>query len=282
MRPTSEKDDVHDRDSAYPEANDPSPSPWAEVPAQREPDHDGQLYVGAAHPDTEVTPEDAEHHEPVAVDESGEPVDRTPDHEAHDVSTDRPDAIETAHEDRHDDRPAPVEFEPIPISTDRDDTAHAGAAHHGDPHDVAPHDVAAHDVATDATDDELGADEPFGDERAVHGEPAVTPDDAPAVSPVAQAAELKPGDVALAPVAFLTDDKVQDLRQRWREAQLGFIDDPRQAAEDVRSLVNEAIDAVTAALAGKRDELGESGDDTEQYRVTVQRCRALFDRLLNL
>jgi len=60
MRPTSETDNVHDRHSGYPEANDPSPSPWAEAPAQREPDHDGQLYVGAAHPDTEVTPEEAE------------------------------------------------------------------------------------------------------------------------------------------------------------------------------------------------------------------------------
>ena len=61
------------------------------------------------------------------------------------------------------------------------------------------------------------------------------------------------------------------------------MDDPRQAAEDVRSLVNEAIDTVTASLASQRDALGtELGDDTEQYRATVRRCRALFDRLLNL
>jgi hypothetical protein len=86
--------------------------------------------------------------------------------------------------------------------------------------------------------------------------PATTPADAPAESPAPAAAELKPGDVAVAPVAFLTDDKVQDLRQRWREAQFGFVDDPRQAAEDVRSLVNEAIDTVTASLAGQRDALG--------------------------
>jgi hypothetical protein len=329
MRPTSETDNVHDRHSGYPEANDPSPSPWAEAPAQREPDHDGQLYVGAAHPDTEVTPEEAEHHEPVPVDESGEPVDRARDDEDHDVSTDRPDAIETAHEDRHDDRAAPVEFEPIPISTDRDDTAHdadaahdetahdVDAAHHETAHDVdAAHDVDSHDVDSHdvAAHDELAADE-----RAAHGEPAqvvpvvadrhdhagptadldhdgvadrletpadapaTTPADAPAESPAPAAAELKPGDVAVAPVAFLTDDKVQDLRQRWREAQFGFVDDPRQAAEDVRSLVNEAIDTVTASLAGQRDALGtELGDDTEQYRATVRRCRALFDRLLNL
>jgi hypothetical protein len=138
------------------------------------------------------------------------------------------------------------------------------------------HDHAAPTAALDPhADVDQGAETPAD-------APAATPDDAPVVSPVPETAELKPGDVAVAPVAFLTDDKVQDLRHRWREAQFGFVDDPRQAAEDVRSLVNEAIDTVTAALAGQRDQLGESGDDTEQYRVTVQRCRALFDRLLNL
>ena len=183
-------------------------------------------------------------------------------------------------------------------------------------HDVDSHDVAAHD---ELAADERAADERAADERAAHGEPAqvvpvvadrhdhagptadldhdgvadrletpadapaTTPADAPAESPAPAAAELKPGDVAVAPVAFLTDDKVQDLRQRWREAQFGFVDDPRQAAEDVRSLVNEAIDTVTASLASQRDALGtELGDDTEQYRATVRRCRALFDRLLNL
>jgi hypothetical protein len=298
MRPTSETDNVHDRHSGYPEANDPSPSPWAEAPAQREPDHDGQLYVGAAHPDTDPTSEEAAHHEPVPVDESGEPVDRTPDERAHDLSTDRPDAVETA----HDDRSAPVEFEPIPISAERDDVARDETAHDEDAthdavhdethHDETHHDETRHDVAAH---DELAADEPAQvvpvvadrddrreptadlDHDGVADERAETPADAPAT------AELKPGDVAVAPVAFLTDDKVQDLRHRWREAQFGFVDDPRQAAEDVRSLVNEAIDTVTAALAGQRDALGtELGDDTEQYRATVRRSRALFDRLLNL
>jgi hypothetical protein len=315
MRPTSEKDNVHDRDIAYPEANDPSPSPWAEAPAQREPDHDGQLYVGAAHPDSDPTPEEAEHHEPVAVDESGEPVDRTPDEEAHDASADRPDAIETA----HDDRPAgfePVEFEPIPISTNRDEVAHDETAYDETAHDEtahetahdedAPHDETHHDVAAlDETHHDAAAhDELAADERDTPGEPAqvvpVVADrddrpeptadldhdgaaDEPAVTPAAAPTELKPGDVAVAPVAFLGDDTAQDLRQRWREAQFGFVDDPRQAAEDVRALVNEAIDTVTAALASQRDALGtELGEDTEQYRATVRRCRALFDRLLNL
>jgi hypothetical protein len=82
---------------------------------------------------------------------------------------------------------------------------------------------------------------------------------------------------------FLADEAVQDLRQRWRDAQLGFVDDPRQAAEDVRSLVNEAIDKVVASLESQRNELGAATDaDTEQYRVTVRRCREFFDRLLSL
>jgi hypothetical protein len=98
------------------------------------------------------------------------------------------------------------------------------------------------------------------------------------------AAELKPGDVPVTPVAgFLAADAAQGLRDRWREAQLGFVDDPRKAVEDVKALVSEAVDQFTAALSAQRDELdAAAGEDTEQYRVAVQRYRTFFDRLLDL
>jgi hypothetical protein len=269
MRPTSDSDsDVRDapRGTFHPEANDPSPSPWAEVPGQREPDHDGQLYVGAAHPDTDVAPDEAARHEPVPVDESGEPVDRADDETAHDETADEPDAYDEP--DAHDEPDEPDE----PDAHDQHDEPDAHDQHdepdafdQPDESDVPAHDEPAPVVAV-----------PF--DRDETAEPAAEP------TPDGAASELKPGDVPVAPVtAFLDETVAQDLRQRWREAQFGFVDDPQKAAEDVRNLVNEAIDTVTAALSSQRDTLGgAAGGDTEHYRVTVQRCRALFDRLLNL
>jgi hypothetical protein len=273
---TTDRDDP-DAVRHYPESEDPNPGPWAEapahlrddetdnpVPAQREPDHDGQLYVGAAHPDAPLTDDEAEHHEPVAVDDSGDPVDRTTG-DTTDATAQHDNLSDLNERFAHDPEPG----EPSPV-----------VAAHGVAEPVDTDDRA--EPAADLDHDGV-ADHPAGEPPAEGEPPAATAADEPvAGEPVAT--ELKPGDLPVAAaVGFLSDDAVQDLRQRWREAQLGFVDDPRQAAEDVRQLVNEAIEAVTTALRGQGDELGEAGgSDTEQYRVTVQRCRALFDRLLTL
>jgi hypothetical protein len=122
----------------------------------------------------------------------------------------------------------------------------------------------------------------------VTAEPGVAESEDLVAVPVAAADEpagdLKPGDVPVAPVAgFLTADAAQGLRDRWREAQLGFVDDPRKAVDDVKALVTEAVDQFTSALSAQRDELdAAAGEDTEQYRVAVRRYRAFFDRLLDL
>jgi hypothetical protein len=51
----------------------------------------------------------------------------------------------------------------------------------------------------------------------------------------------------------------------------------------VKALVSEAVDQFTAALSAQRDDLdAAAGEDTEQYRVAVQRYRTFFDRLLDL
>jgi hypothetical protein len=109
--------------------------------------------------------------------------------------------------------------------------------------------------------------------------------------PVGEAApattELMPGDVPAEPVAaLLADDATQGFRNRWRDVQLRFVDDPRAAAGEAQGLVEEAIESLAAALAAQKDDLGgwqngESGD-TEQLRVVVRRYRDFLDRLLGL
>jgi len=102
---------------------------------------------------------------------------------------------------------------------------------------------------------------------------------------VQDATELKPGDVEAEPVVTLMSaDAAQGFRDRWRDVQLRFVDDPRAAAGEAQSLAEEAVDAMVSALTNHKNELGswqsaEAGD-TEQLRVVVRRYRDLIDRLL--
>jgi hypothetical protein len=106
------------------------------------------------------------------------------------------------------------------------------------------------------------------------------------VAPPAELAELKPGEAETAQVgAFWDDDARQELRDRWRELQLGFVDDPSAAVGEAQTLVDEAIDRYTAALSARRHDLdgwrsaGRAGD-TEVLRVALRGYRDFLDRLL--
>ncbi len=95
-----------------------------------------------------------------------------------------------------------------------------------------------------------------------------------AAEPQAAAAEAGSGPLFTDPDGF---------RNRWREVQLRFVDDPRDAADEAASLVDEAVDALTAALRQQRARLGETeATDTEQLRLRIRAYRDFLDRLLAL
>jgi hypothetical protein len=91
--------------------------------------------------------------------------------------------------------------------------------------------------------------------------------------------------------ALLPGAETDRLRIRWREVQLGFVDDPRRAVDDAAELVSLAADRVASLL---RDQVGAlnddrpSGDadgsepDTEGLRTLMQRYHALLDRMLGV
>ncbi|MFB9239259.1 hypothetical protein ACFFWC_27630 [Plantactinospora siamensis] len=98
---------------------------------------------------------------------------------------------------------------------------------------------------------------------------------------------LLPGAVPTEPVtALFGADRATDFRNRWRDVQLRFVDDPKSAVGDAQGLVEEAIEALAAALASQKDELSSwrQGDshDTEQLRVLVRRYRDFLDRVVDL
>ncbi|GIJ46429.1 hypothetical protein Val02_33150 [Virgisporangium aliadipatigenens] len=188
-------------------------------------------------------------------------LDTSVGHSATATDTDRPTGYHDSAAD--DDRPSTVDSDADSGATghpdDHDDTT---ATHHDEEEPVilpAPVDDKAHDTA-----DDDGHDEPTAD-------------------------ELKPGDAEVAPVpTFWAATDTDGYRDRWREAQLRFVDDPQGAADEIRGLVGEAAEAVARALAEQRRDLdawsgeGDGPRDTEQLRVVIQRYRTFFDRLLKL
>ncbi|MEV1331948.1 hypothetical protein AB0J20_20505 [Micromonospora costi] len=90
--------------------------------------------------------------------------------------------------------------------------------------------------------------------------------------------------VAAEPASLFDSSTAQSFRDRWRDVQLRFVDDPRAAAGDAEALVEEAIEALSAALAAQKTTLGgwqEAGSsDTEELRMAVRRYRDFLDRVL--
>jgi hypothetical protein len=97
--------------------------------------------------------------------------------------------------------------------------------------------------------------------------------------------ELRPGEMTAEPVGALWNSRTaNDLRIRWQELQLRFVDDPRGVVTEAQSLVGEAVQSLTDSLTDQQRELdgwASGGDgDTEQLRTALQRYRDFFDRML--
>ena len=145
--------------------------------------------------------------------------------------------------------------------------------------DLSAADVAEPGLGTPAfdTDDDVPA--------TAEAVAVATPGAETAEAPVDTPADLVPGGVTTEPgPGGWSDEDGQAYRDRWRDVQLRFVDDPRGAAAEAGTLVGEAVDAFTAELARQRQELDSwqstEGDDTEIFRVAVRRYRDLLDKII--
>jgi hypothetical protein len=89
------------------------------------------------------------------------------------------------------------------------------------------------------------------------------------------------------PIALLSEDEVSDFQSCWNAIQTGFVDEPRSAVEDADGLVAEIMGRLTDIFAEElvclEDQWTHSDDiSTEQLRLTLQRYRSFFHRLLSL
>ncbi|MFI1193480.1 hypothetical protein ACH4T9_09485 [Micromonospora sp. NPDC020750] len=167
------------------------------------------------------------------------------------------------------------------------------AAETADGPDAARHPGDRHpgDAEADRADEHHGADRSREDAvvagAAGYGrpEPGMTDPDAAAPHASLGAATARPTGGAMHEDAtdLFEPDAAQAFRDRWRDVQLRFVDDPKAAAGQAQSLVDEAIQALAAALAEQKNKLGDwqqTGDDTEQLRIAVRRYRDFLDRVL--
>lgn len=77
----------------------------------------------------------------------------------------------------------------------------------------------------------------------------------------------------------------QELRDRWHEMQARFVDEPRDTVSEADSLVAELLRDLAQSFDQARSNLEQqwsSGGDvsTEDLRVTLQRYRSFFERVL--
>ncbi|HEX2316131.1 MAG TPA: hypothetical protein VHJ17_20485 [Thermomonospora sp.] len=108
----------------------------------------------------------------------------------------------------------------------------------------------------------------------------------PVVAPVEVATSFPaPPHPRAHPERFMDPGAVPGLRERWREVQAGFVDDPREAVRRADALAEEVLTALKEQLHQRKRELdaahGDEGD-TERLRRALRDYRDFFDRLLEL
>lgn len=67
------------------------------------------------------------------------------------------------------------------------------------------------------------------------------------------------------------------LRSQWQQVQGTFVDDPQRAVREAGALVDRTLEEIKSALGST----GGDGSSTEDLRVTFQRYREFFHRLLS-
>jgi hypothetical protein len=81
--------------------------------------------------------------------------------------------------------------------------------------------------------------------------------------------------------------ELEEYRSRWSSIQTAFVDAPRQAVKDADDLIQSLVRKLSDSFTHERERLTKQWDrgeqvSTEDLRVTLQRYRTYFDRLLNV
>jgi hypothetical protein len=94
------------------------------------------------------------------------------------------------------------------------------------------------------------------------------------------------GDTDATHEPLFAGEDADRFRQRWKEIQSRFVDDPRRAVEEGDALVATLMQRLAETFSEERSKLEGQWDreedaSTEDLRVALQRYRSFFDRLLS-
>ncbi len=83
------------------------------------------------------------------------------------------------------------------------------------------------------------------------------------------------------------NNAAEKFRTRWLAIQSKFVDDPSASVKEADNLVSDVIQDITNSFAERRGAMekvwnGGGNMSTEDLRVTLQRYRSFFERLLSL
>ncbi|MGP4025516.1 hypothetical protein [Actinomadura sp. 3N407] len=109
------------------------------------------------------------------------------------------------------------------------------------------------------------------------------PNPSPAGTPKTPATPGTPGTPGT-PAKLLDPAESERFRERWREVQSAFVDDPGRSVRKADDLASEAVDALGHAIAEHRRALSEElknqeRADTERLRLALRGYRDLLDRI---
>jgi hypothetical protein len=98
--------------------------------------------------------------------------------------------------------------------------------------------------------------------------------------------EVDPAHAAAPHSDALFDQDPDEVQGRWREVQIAFVDDPKDAVQRADDLLGEVVTALTTQLTARTGELRErwsaDGGDTEKLRLALRDYRTTLERLLAL
>jgi hypothetical protein len=154
------------------------------------------------------------------------------------------------------------------VSTETTDgTAHGTA--HGTTDGSGRVEGTAERDGTFADADDVSRQEPPVPSPAVTGSP-----EAEGYSPTGRHTAEDPAD------AGLLGWDADEVRRRWHDVQVAFVDDPRESVERADAMVDEVVSALSARRRELMDNWKNTGQgDTERLRLALRDSRSLLERL---
>jgi inorganic triphosphatase YgiF len=86
---------------------------------------------------------------------------------------------------------------------------------------------------------------------------------------------------------LFSNDEERDFRNRWKDIQTGFVDEPRRSVEQADELIAKLLQRLAESFSEQRSHLEQQWEksdsaSTEDLRLALRRYRSFFDRLLSI